>query len=676
MIINSLELDRKDGNDNPRNPKYVYKIDKRDPNYVFQNGFTAWGSNDDFFAYVAGFINNYKLPEFFRSLLISVFPTIENACTNFISSVKTNYNAEKYYLYKIRADNEYYSTTKTMMHYLPTLVKNSGSKDETLKFADNVFRLFTHNFLWQNDWFKIGTISNESIISAREIIVTDLNWELMGRSTDVKENYKNMIIDDKEIFNVYYDIWNTTGNVKPWNPPEPNLKKYLESDYDDPDADELTVYYKKMEKPKPVLYLSRSYWNLNSMLSSVTPTPSLQQLELERDDLELPKISDYKEDLEGFNHCNVANVLYQVHNWELNDSDSRIRKDLDDIEFSDIIFTNKSFTRKYKVNFQVLDNGGSFIGLKLLSDSRSKVELSKSPTKQLTSSYYDAFSRISFSDYKYPVSVSFGPIINQFNLNSTRLRIGSLIQSVNDDFQKWNYQIYDEVKDSDGNTTRALIKLLPVHKKYQNLGLVVRKEKWNDTDDYPMYLLNLEDVASDDSYEEIFLLVSRNDTSLKMLQKQPSFDELVDLNLRYVIKGTSYSFDMYDKGSWSYFRWVYNQFFYDLRRKRIYWIDNKLNVFALYNNRNENDNWNWAEWKRIYSLDMDNDDPRYKWYFIYKEDIEDHEGVKESRWIRSYYHNDWLKVATGTHFGKLFTSKYDEESYSEKTFLIDGNIYI
>lgn len=668
MIINFWE---KESYNDIMEPEYVYIIDKKEPDYVFKNGFFPWGENEDFFAFVAGFNSNYRMSEFYRTRYISVFSSITSACNSFINSYPKNFEFKNsYYIYQIRANEKFYNTAKTLFNFIPRVLNDKSIDEDNRKFIDNTIKLFSQNFLWENSWFTIGNIPTEIIKCAWKIEFFEWNKNLINSPNQKYETYYNMSVSESEIKNFYYKNKSSKGNPKPFKAQLPDIKKYKQ-------IPEIVINKGSgldisFDPPKLKYLYSEAYWRLNSMLPNITPTPSFQQPGFERESLDLIKINNYEKDFKGFNHCLAPIGVHECSESELSKTKTWYR-DYKNLKYSDLVFVNKDMTRVYKYSSAIDRDKFSFLTMSLISDSKSELPLSRSRTIDYHEVYYDVFSRISFLHPNYLLPLSITPIVTPYSEDLEYWRLHYTFQTIDDDKQKWKYLIYKEIKNHDDEVIGMLVRVMPTYNYPDHLSLFIKKKKWEDSDDYPVYLGKTYELSERDDHEEIFLYISKDDTNLTMVHAQLPFECLVELGFEYEVSQKFYTIDMYYSDDWHQKSKMKNKLVYDTKRKRIYWIDSQLNIHALYNFRSEKENWEWTGWKIIDDLDDDLDNPRYKWYFSSPEDT--NRDSKQKRYVYSYFQNDWLKVATGSHFGKLYTSIYKDESYSQPVFYINKNIY-
>ncbi|AZE54600.1 hypothetical protein C4K03_2445 [Pseudomonas synxantha] len=97
-------------------PKFVWRLDRRPPDVIFPNGFGSWGTNTDVFAHISGNSCVNVPPAERNSAFIST--TANNPWAILAVSAWTRqFPGEVMYLYRIRADINFYNGERSLRAY-------------------------------------------------------------------------------------------------------------------------------------------------------------------------------------------------------------------------------------------------------------------------------------------------------------------------------------------------------------------------------------------------------------------------------------------------------------------------------------------------------------------------------------------------------------------------------
>lgn len=193
-------------------PKLVYRIDARSPEEVFRNGFSPWGSNLNFFGHILGDTLGHEAEPSLRSGLISATDSPDSALRFF--GERLHVPTPAFYLYEIRATNNFYSAQRTASFYEQRIATNQmdvthGSFDE----ACSAIELLRTAFAYQREWFSVGAIPANQIRGAWRVDTVPINPLHIRHQTDVHFTPR---INEPEIRNSGYQDDNTFANHLPY----------------------------------------------------------------------------------------------------------------------------------------------------------------------------------------------------------------------------------------------------------------------------------------------------------------------------------------------------------------------------------------------------------------------------------------------------------------------------
>ncbi|WP_052664064.1 scabin-related ADP-ribosyltransferase [Mycoplasmoides alvi] len=260
---------------------------------------------------------------------------------------------------------------------------------------------------------------------------------------------------------------------------------------------------------------------------------------------------------------------------------------------------------------------------------------------------YDAFHRLVWNPKNKEYSYALTPVYVGFQ---THYELAYAIGSINDESQKWSLE-RTIVRD---NETLFRIK----NKKIKNFSLQ-REIKTN-----KLFLRHIDDY--DSNFEEVYISISKDTCDTCILLPQESKTKLIDIELSWFYQNQNYV--IVPETGWSKAAAIpRNKFFYDLNTYKIVYIDKNGQVFALYNNRGNNE-WNWVKW--IKSDLQKTTNKNLLWYF--QNDKWDAEKGINYRNIRSFNKNDYLRVViTGPKWGGVYTTNYGVDKNSIALFRIN-----
>jgi hypothetical protein len=100
----------------PQPPKFVYRVDTRNPDDIFANGFKSWGNNDDIVAHILGTscTRETELGGTHDSAFVAT-TTDQDIVRRAVAAYSTGLDpGDQVYVYEIRADNNFYSAQTSM----------------------------------------------------------------------------------------------------------------------------------------------------------------------------------------------------------------------------------------------------------------------------------------------------------------------------------------------------------------------------------------------------------------------------------------------------------------------------------------------------------------------------------------------------------------------------------
>ncbi|MDE6429137.1 MAG: hypothetical protein K2K18_01340 [Malacoplasma sp.] len=195
-------------------PRYIYRIDSRHPNEIFQEGFQTWGSNTNFFEHILGRSLGDDIPEASRSGIISASDSPDSSLRFFGGMLTDPLDSLEYYLYEIRADHNVYSAQRTASFYNQRISSGSLDFEEgDLETAIDAVDSILGDFAYQREWFNVGNIPRERVRAAWRVDSVAINPNHIRHQRNV---YFTARINEPEILNNDYQDDNTYANELPY----------------------------------------------------------------------------------------------------------------------------------------------------------------------------------------------------------------------------------------------------------------------------------------------------------------------------------------------------------------------------------------------------------------------------------------------------------------------------
>ena len=196
----------------PNPVRFVYRVDLRSPEEIFEHGFSTLGDVRNFFEHILS-------TNFGRSYFISTSET-PTAAIRFFGSWLREYVPEhprRAYLYEIRADQHFYNARATGENLLDLMrqrqvVFDSGDRE----MAQMGIRALRTSFAYQREWFTDGPIAAANVRSAWLVDAVPVEpghaHHPAGRVVETTR------INEPEMHNPHYQELQTQANDQPWLP--------------------------------------------------------------------------------------------------------------------------------------------------------------------------------------------------------------------------------------------------------------------------------------------------------------------------------------------------------------------------------------------------------------------------------------------------------------------------
>lgn len=172
-------------------PKYVYRIDSRPPDDIFNNGFSSWGQNNNVFSHISGASCVEQDQQQRDSGFISTSANSDwsMAMTYIRSRQFTN---EHIYLYRIRADEHFYNAVSSLELYARNNPDTVVSEFNYVPARTATEYITPHNILSENidmavDFFTPDggdTVTNSSTNSNYRDANTRASTQAYGGTSD------------------------------------------------------------------------------------------------------------------------------------------------------------------------------------------------------------------------------------------------------------------------------------------------------------------------------------------------------------------------------------------------------------------------------------------------------------------------------------------------------------
>lgn len=206
-------------------PKFLYRVDWRMPEEIFQYGFNLSEKSDfNFFQY---FFNIYNCKNEDSLKFLNVYESPQEALFNFRKDLKqTSDSPQTLYLYVIRCDQNFYNKNITRLSISSSICENdlcfySEQEIDKLLFSfNNIGQIFTNPF----EWFTTTSIKNDQIFCALQI---KFNFKSLTDSTKLNEKLIVPTFINLDFRNPNYIDLNTYANQRPFVFPEQNANQKI-----------------------------------------------------------------------------------------------------------------------------------------------------------------------------------------------------------------------------------------------------------------------------------------------------------------------------------------------------------------------------------------------------------------------------------------------------------------
>lgn len=592
-------------------PKYVYRVDRRSPEEIFRNGFTPLGTNNNLITHILGHSISRHTNLHNRSYFISTSDNIDSAVRRFgvLSSVDHDENTE-YYVYKIRANKLVYSVLKTINYFLSRIKKrNISFQFGDYVLAQEIVQHYFRNFAYLNEWVNVGEIEPTRIKSAQKINFIDLNKNHLENFRDTCKKF--IEIDDEEIYNIAFSDEETCANFLPYNieysnNPKTNLLSLTD-----------TLF---------LTDVGGGVWNSLAFACDLDIESNNYLLWRERERIENSP----------FGHCHIDLAL--INKILNNNYDLDVYKESKPI-YSLIHLFNELENNNYLLSWSQINNKYT----------------ANLVNEEINGCYaiYDNYQRIALQSSSNNISYCLTAVPTDAK---SIYEIDFKVATTNDYNQKFYFELYRN------DAEKILLRVKS--KAHKNYSLHVKKNEVFKK----LYLLD--NNKPNESFNEIYIEISKNKTLSNFVLQQRAATQLLDVRL-----------------AWTYARQYYipnpengystssvpqeKMFFYDLNTFKIVYVNKNNETFFLYNKRypHSSPKWDWIRWTR--NQFFDNNENREKWYFEF-----DSTSLKKEhmnfKMIRSFENNDWLKVMLfGANWGSFLTTNIQNDDSINTFFIAD-----
>lgn len=545
-------------------PRWLYRVDTRMPEIVFEHGFSPWGTMRDFLYHISGAgtrAASESRPIAEMDGIVSASESTLAVLRFFASSLALpGIESPRIWLYHIRATENFYSAAMTAQDLLirvnrNEVVYNMGTREEANELLDDVlFGVFSH----QREWFSDGPIPRETIRAAQ--LVTSIPVSPDEASSSAYNPFQLPLVflptlGSEFRINEHYVGASTNANPNPWNPNPAIAPMHVT-------IPPITFLADVSGAAATPLYFS---------CDSAEPHSLRKEKNLSLDMVEKNEVS-----------CFLPRNVYAFETKK--QSKVHIPSPFE----KTYVYLESSVTQK------------TFI---LATDNNSSIQPSKAilvDNETLAHKLiYDVHQRISF-----PLDINTGLTYSLTAIPTSDVSfyvVGTFPSSTNNIDQKWEFIPVANKKGYFKIKTQIIT----------NNTFVLVKDK--SIADNHIYLMNEDSIGQ--NYEILYLVIDTKKTSNQFLLPQKAESNLIDLQLCWEYE--NYFYHLVPETGWStdgkpgkY------SFFYDLNSYKILYIKTNeyKSIFALKNCRDDSQDWNWVRWvpmKETHDSDMS-----LKWAFV------------------------------------------------------------
>lgn len=620
--------------------KYVWRVDTRPPSVIFEQGFQNLGPERDFFGHIVS-------TNFGQSFFVAASENPTAAMRFFGSWFRENVpdHPREAYLYQIRANNLIYDARLTGENLYDYVMSGDVSYDEGDRdIARMGLRALRTSFAYQREFFSDGPIPREQIRSAFRLD------EVPIQSSHVHHPSGRVIgttrINEPEIFNPHYQDLDSSSNDEPWMPPT---------------ALTLTPLHLRVPEGAVAADVAEGvHSSLGFFCHEFEPGPSGPRKRRETQGIN----GDNHSHLTGFAKNNYKN--YYDNNSAKGKGltcSGEFVQSISKIQFFSEFADSASDKRSTEV--YLIDNDNNLFKLTLPNSQvlpGASFFLTKNLKQKLVKFYYDSYQRIC-SNQGYELKSL------EFALTSVKTNVAGVFQLkiqlavTNDKNQRWKLKPIDK--------TFKKYRLSSETFDISDNGIFYDPNRVLDSNN--LFLTTIKNGSH--NLKELYLFIGdlneKDKTYPGFVTSCYALTHFVDLGLKWACGSNFYQPLI---NGWSqYGNPPPYSLLYDYRTEMIFFFSKKLEIFALYNKRDANKNsWDWIMWIKISNLLVA--DQRYKWYFSRRKIQTKDVLGNHLRAIRSSENNDWLKIIpTGSNWGGWYTSQWEKENNSSKSFVINGD---
>lgn len=623
-------------------PKFLFRIDCKSPEEVFQKGLVI--NSKDNFSFFDYFFNIYSCtssePE---DCYINAFETISEALINFRKNLYAiNQKIENLYLYKIRCDEFFFNKQITRLSMAGALIENqikTKNKNEAKKliFAFNNYgQKFSNNY----EWFTVKNIESNQIFSASYInfiFKKNLNKNSKNINFDIIPEIEETIFRNPN----YFDL-NTQANKRAFIYPEFLANENIEF------KDEV-YYFEDTSKIISLINPNHRSFNSNNFIESIKASPVIKKINItdSNNKQKTIKVNFYKEDINDYyyekffaqgKHVNFVNKQIKPFN----------------LLFSCEKFLEKTFYLNISSNKK---RGRVFFEVKTQSN------------KNINKVYFDKSGRIIFDSN---CNIPFALTVENYDKSKDILEVGSLPATINNINQNFHFEhaysgffylkssnrLYSHLELAIKHNNNSFVFLNPKRKynfafDFVNINLSKYPKKFHNFI-YGMNLnilelvnINLNWFWKEQSFKpNVFITYSQEKNNLKIDQSR-SVESKIDIsNILYCVNNLSILLVDYN-----------NHF--------------KLNTdaFKIDNNFNGVTNYRWIEWSEanLYKY------PNFSSMWVLKKARYDRENFYR---IISFLNNDYLWIQQkGENWGFFFAApKKSKPKKSSSLFFLNKSL--
>lgn len=147
------------------NPMILYRIDNRAPDFVFNNGISSWGWNDNVVDHIDGAsIENRS------SIYVSTTESM-NVINRMALSLIRDGAASNYWIYEIRPTSNFYSISNSIAQAILS-TNDDDLRANYISLRDTI--------AWEREWAAVRHIRYDQVISARPIHLNSNNQIVLG----------------------------------------------------------------------------------------------------------------------------------------------------------------------------------------------------------------------------------------------------------------------------------------------------------------------------------------------------------------------------------------------------------------------------------------------------------------------------------------------------------------